>query len=289
MGQESNTTQPRRLFLVAAYDRDGHVDASLVYYVRALARFGDVIVHMDNDCADKSIKKLTPYTIHAAAKRHGEYDFGSYKRAYIWARENINPADYDFVYMANDSIYGPLCDLGGLLEKMESANWDAFGPVCNPNRDHPHIQSWFIGMRRAVFDAKWFDEFIMSVAPQPNKGAVTKLYEQGFTAMVANHGMSWGCIYTVANRGVYNKIKSLYRRGMPFMKKVAFCRHGGALGRQILYVLNHIDADARNAILENARRTWGPAYVASLLTRNPFKTIYRHIRYGLSKILTGKL
>lgn len=279
----------KRLFLFAGYDKSGHVDASLIYYIGALAHFGDVVVHMDNDCPDGSIDTLAPYTLHAAAARHGEYDFGSYKRAYIWARDNLNLGDYDFVYMANDSVYAPLHDLGAILNDMESKQWDAFGPVCNPNPDHPHIQSWFIGMRTSVFKTKWFDKFMMSVRQESDKGAITKMYEQGFTNIVAAHNKSWGCIYTVPNRGVYNKVKKLYKMGLPFMKKVAFSRHGGRLGAQILYVLNHINGDARDAILENARRTWGAAYIDWLLTRNPFRIMIRAIKYGITKARKGQL
>lgn len=279
----------KRLFLFAGYDPQGKVDSSLIYYVRALSELGDIVVHMDNDSTDDSIQHLTPYVLHAEATRHGEYDFGSYKRAYNWALCNLNMADYDFVYMVNDSVYGPLYDLGAFLHLMESRAWDAFGPVCNPNTEHPHIQSWFIGMRLSVFTSAWFDKFITSVAPQSGKGTITRLYEQGFTAAVAEHGHSWGCIYTVANRGVYNKIKYLYRHGMPFMKKVAFSRHGGRLGRQILYVLCHIPVAARDAILENARRIWGNEYIDSLLTNNPFTIMMRAIKYGLNKARKGKL
>lgn len=279
----------KRLFLFAGYDAHGHIDASVVYYVRALAQYGDVVIHMDNDCPDGSINKLTPYTIHAAAIRHGEYDFGSYKRAYIWAYENLNLNNYDFVYMVNDSVYGPLHDLGKTFSQLESTDTDAFGIVCNPNPDHPHIQSWFIGMRPSIFSSHWFHDFITSVTKQPDKGSVTQLYEQGFTALISANNKKWNCIYTIENRGIYNKIKKLYTRGMPFMKKVAFSRHGGALGRQISYVLNHIPSNAHNAILKNARRTWGDEYINWLLTNNPFKIAVRAIKYGLTKARKGRL
>ncbi|MBD5391901.1 hypothetical protein HDR66_03795 [bacterium] len=284
----SEKTNVRRLFLFAAYDAVGHVDASLVYYVRALSGFGDVVVHMDNDCADNSIDKLKPFTIHAAAARHGEYDFGSYKRAYIWACENRNLADYDYVYMVNDSVYGPLYDLTDTITELEQSCNDAFGMVCNPNRNHPHIQSWFIGMRPSVFLSNWFDEFIRSVKKLSGKGLITQVYEHGFSAAVVRDGGRWTCKWRVHNRGIYNQVKSLYRRKMPFMKKVAFSRHNGRLGRQILYVLNHIPTDGRDAILENARRTWGAAYVENLLTRNPFKIMSRTIRYFISKTKNKK-
>lgn len=286
---ERNKSRIKRLFLFAGYDARGHVDASLIYYVQALEHYGDVVLHMDSDCQDDSIQSLLPYTLHACAARHGEYDFGSYKRAYIWARDNLNLADYDFVYMANDSVYGPLYDLGQTLHKLESSQADAFGIVCNPNQDHPHIQSWFIGMRPSVFLSTWFDKFICDVKHLESKGMITQKYEHGFSKAVKDHGGRTWCLYSIKNRGIYNQIKSLYKRGMPFMKKVAFTRHNGRLGRQILYVLNHTSPDASAAILSGARETFGTQYIDSLLTRNPFKIMMRGIRYGITKARKGQL
>lgn len=275
---------PKRLFLFAGYDVGGLVDASLMHYVSALSKLGDVALYMDSDVNSDEIAKLSPYTIYADATHHGEYDFGSYKRAYMYAREARILPDYDFVYMVNDSVYGPLVDLKPILEKMESKNLDAFGLVCNPHREHPHIQSWFIGCRKSVFRADWFDAFMCSVTKLADKGQITRQYEQGFTKLLIEHNLSWGCEYIVAGRGVYNKTKKLYKSGMPFIKKAAFPRHHGALGAQIAYILNNVDSKARDAILENARRTWGNKYIDWLLIKNPIKIIYRNLQHMLRKV-----
>ena len=274
----------KRLFLFAGYDAHGVIDPSLVYYVKALSALGDVVLCMDSDCSPAELQKLSKYVLHADGTRHGEYDFGSYKRAYIWAYENLNLSDYDFVYMANDSVYGPLYPLQPALEDLESRNMDAFGMVCNPHRNHPHIQSWFIGMRPSVFNTKWFDAFIRRVRKLESKGLITREYEHGFTKAVAEHNLLWGCLLTVRNRGVYNQVRRLYRRGLPFIKKVAFIRHNGRLGRQILYVLNHINPDARRAIIAGATHTWGEEYITSLLTNNPFKIMVRSLTTAIEKI-----
>ena len=147
----------KRLFLFAGYDADGIIDDSLILYVGALSKLGDVVLCMDSDCNKSQVAKLKPFVLYAAAQRHGEYDFGSYKRAYVWARDNLDLSKYDFVYMVNDSVYGPLFPLKPYFEKMESQNTDAFGLVKNTKASHPHIQSWFIGMRKSVFLSQWFD------------------------------------------------------------------------------------------------------------------------------------
>ncbi|MDR0726523.1 MAG: hypothetical protein LBF37_00500 [Rickettsiales bacterium] len=280
--------KPRRLFLFAAYDASdpdhGIVDDSLLIYLRELNKLGDIVLYMDNDGADNELKKVAPYVLYAGANRHTEYDFGSYKRAYLWAYNNLKLSDYDWIYMVNDSMYAPIHPLQPIIEKLESSGLGVTGMVCNPNPRHPHIQSWFIGLSQKIFASDWFDKFMRSVTHQTEKGMVTRLYEQGFTKNLITRNIPWGCEYTIKNRGVYNQIKSLYKNGFPFMKKLAFGRHNGGLGKQILYVLNHVTPDVKDAILQNANHVYGAQYVSKLLTNNPIKIAYRNIRYSLYKI-----
>ena len=261
----------KRLFLFAGYDKHGTIDASLVMYVSALNKLGDVVVCMDSDCSESELKKLNKITLHAAASRHGEYDFGSYKRAYNWARENLDINKYNFVYMANDSMYGPLFDLAPYLEKLELKNLDAFGMVKNPHRTSPHIQSWFIGMRKSVFMSDWFNDLLQSVRHQENKGLVTVLYEHGFTKHLIENNMSWDALYSAPGRSIYNRVKYFYKHKMPFIKKLAFSRHNGALGRQLLYILNHTDSKIRDIILTCAERVYGAEYVSKNTNTQPIK------------------
>lgn len=274
----------KRLFLVAGYDANGIIDASLLHLVKSLFEHGDVIFVMDSDTDETELHKLLPYTIYANACRHGEYDFGSYKRAYLYARDNGILSNYEYLYMVNDSVYGPLRDIGPILSKMESFDTAAFGLVRKEHRHFPHIQSWFIGCGPDVFLSDWFDEFIMSVRQEKDKGSITLLYETGFSRLLTTHNIAYRTIWAARYRGIYNRVKHFYMHGLPFVKKVAFSRHYGAYGGQVLYILNHISPDLRNIILENAARTWGQQYIDKLLTRNPVKLIWRRIRYFFYKL-----
>lgn len=274
----------KRLFLFAGYDKDGIIDDALVHYARAVSEFGDIVLCMDSDCKASELKKVQKYCVHTIGTRHGEYDFGSYKRAYIWATENLNLSNYNFVYLINDSVYGPLYDLAPYFSKMESGTFDAFGLVKKPHHDHPHIQSWFIGLRPSIFMTDWFDNFMRNITKLKSKGLITREYEHGLSRAITAHNLTWACLYTVKNRGIYNHVKKLYRAKMPFMKRAAFNRHHGALGQQILYVLQHIPASTRDAILSSARRTYGTPYVDWLLTKNPLRIIYRRIQHATRKL-----
>lgn len=279
----------KRLFIFAGYNANNRVDAALIYYVQALSRFGDVVLYMDCDAPKSELKKLAPYTIYAGASRHREYDFGSYKRAYIWARDNLDINKYDIMYLVNDSVFGPLMDIGPTFNKMEIIDTPAFGLVGNLHHAHPHIQSWFVGLRREIFTNTWFDEFMMSVTHVPDKGSVTILYEHGLSNLITKNGLSWQCLYNMPGRSVYNRVKYMFIHGIPFIKKVAFTRHNGRLGGQLYYVMRHCDTDARNAIMNAARDTWGEKYIKHLMTRNPLRLIWRGITYAIPKIIARQI
>ena len=280
---------PKRLFLFAGYDAGGIIDDSLILYIQALSKLGDIILCMDSTCKKTEIAKIKPFVLHADAVRHGEYDFGSYKRAYIWAQNNLNLSKYEFLYMVNDSVYGPLFPLKPYLARMESFNTHAFGMVKSTKATHPHIQSWFIGMRRDIFMSEWFNTFMLSITKLESKGAITKLYEHGFTKNVVAHNGTWMCLYIAHNRDVYNKIKHYYRIKMPFMKKVAFTRHNGCLGPQISYALKRTPTNMRNAIINNAQRVYGEQHVKCVLSTGHIAAFVRGVKYGIKKALAGKL
>ena len=279
----------KRLFLFAGYDAGGIIDASMIYYIHSLSKLGDIIFVMDSDIKRNELNKIKKYCLYSVATRHNEYDFGSYKRAFVWAHKNLDLKKYDYMYMVNDSVYGPLYDIDNYLKEMESWGTDAFGLIKNPKKTHPHIQSWFIGMHKKVFNTKWFYKFIIDVKHQKSKGLITSLYEHGFTKNLILNNNTWRCMYSVPGRGIYNKIKKLYEQKMPFIKKAAFTRHDGALGQKIKYILAHIPKNLSDAIIENACRVYGKEYITGILNRNALSCFVHNIKYGFKKLITGKL
>lgn len=276
----------RRLFLFAAYDAQGIVGPSLVEYVRILSLCGDVVLVMDNEPAEGQMDSVAPYTLHCSAVRHGEYDFGSYKRAFAWAAGNSDLKDYDFVYLVNDSVYGPFRPIQNYLDRMEALQSDAFAMVLNPHRRTPHLQSWFIGLRKSIFLSGWFAEFLGGVCPLDSKEAVCVKYETGLTELLTAHGAEYDALFRFRGRTVYNRVKACWHAGMPFIKRSAFTRHGGCLGRQIHYVLSHTDeACMAAATVDDASRLLGRKEVEDLLEGTGPDMFLRYISYLSRKIL----
>lgn len=216
----------KRLFLFASYDKDKKIDDSLLYYLRSLSELGDIIFVMDNDVSVIELKKLfkIPNILHVYTSSHGEYDFGSYKRGYIWARDNKRLKNYDWLYLVNDSVYGPLYSLRPLLDNLENKGADFIGMTENHNKNIPsHIQSWFIGLSKPIFTNKLFDEFISNVSRQQSKWDIIMKYEVGLTQLLLRVGYSMQTIIC-NNFGVdivYEEPMRLLSLGVPFVKKLA--------------------------------------------------------------------
>ena len=273
----------KRLFLFAGYDHQGIIDDALIYYVSKLSMFGDIILCMDSDCDKNQIDKIKQYTVHTIAKRHGEYDFGSYKRAYQYAHDKKMLDKYDTVYLVNDSVFGPMFDLKNTIHNIEKIPQDAAGMVISKHKTHKFMESWFVRLNKKIFLSAWFNEFISNIAPQQYKHIITIKYEHGLTNVITNNGCSWAGLYEFYGRYTYNKPKKLFKIGCPFVKKASFIRHTGDCGKQIKYILTHADKSATKSILITTNRIYGEKYMNWFLTNNPIKIFLRQIKYLIQK------
>ena len=278
------STKIKHLFLVAAYDHDGIIDDALIYYMQKLKTFGDVILYMDCDAPETELSKVKPYCIYAGATRHGEYDFGSYKRAYEYARDNKILSDYDIIYLVNDSVFGPLFDMSNIIQKIDFTSTDAASLVVSKHKSHSYMESWFIRLNKNIFTSDWFDRFMSDIIVQPTKNKVSIKYEHGLSDLIHQHELSWGGVYTRHGRYTYNNPKQLFKDGCPFIKKACFTRHNGSFGGEIKYILKHAVPKATESIMITANRVYGKKYMQQFLTCNPIKILGRKLVYIITKI-----
>ncbi len=229
----------KRLFLFAAYDKQGIIDDTLLHYVRCLAEYGDVIFWMDNTAANAELNKLNqiPNVLHKVAERHGEYDFGSYKRGYLWAYKKKILKKYDWVYLVNDSVYGPLFDIRNILEDLESRNVDLTGMIDFTNKFTPiQVQSWFVGLSARVANSDFIRNFMAQVRSQTDKQLIVLKYEVGLSQVVLRHGYKMST-YISGETGdgqhrVYDAPLEMLKLGLPFIKKQGLAN---LFGMQYLY------------------------------------------------------
>src|SRR5574344_1215747 len=96
-----------RIAIFAHFDKDNIIDDYVVYFLKALKSVSDKIIFVSaNDLSDFEIKKVDNICEKIISEKHDEYDFGSYKRGFLYLLENnIEP---DELIFANDSCFGPI-------------------------------------------------------------------------------------------------------------------------------------------------------------------------------------
>ena len=215
----------KRLFIFAGYYKFQSVDYTLLYYLNSLSALGDIVFNMDNDLPDNELAKITaiPNMLSAAAHRHGEYDFGSYKRGYVWARDNKILDKYDWVYLVNDSVFGPFVPLEPLIEKMENSGADFTGMLRQifTHLDNT-IHSWFAGLSKSIVNSDFFNDFICNVHNYSNKYDVIVRCELRLNHLITARGYKTFAVFdnTVDNWVYCNPVK-LLEYDFPFLKKSA--------------------------------------------------------------------
>ena len=234
-----SVADPKRLFLFAGFDKDNIIDDTVVYYVNALSKLGDVVFVVDNDLPKSELKKISkiPHVLYVGAGRHGEYDFGSYKRGYLWAKKILKK--YDWLYFANDSVYGPLNDLKPILDKLEHSGADLVGMTANRDNYTPlHVQSWFAGFNKKVFNSTFFDSFMKKIARIPHKTSLVLKYEVGLSSLIMRHGFKMHVVVDANNNKIYEDPRYMLVSGVPFIKKTAVARL-----RKLYFLYPHLDDD----------------------------------------------
>lgn len=244
----------QRLFLFAGYDKDGVIDDTLLWYLDALSKLGDIVLVMDCDVVDTSKLNDIKNLLHFQIARHGEYDFGSYKRAYMWAHDNKILDQYEWVYLVNDSVYGPLFDLEPELKELESRGVDLTGMIdYSDNYTPKHIQSWFVGMSNRVANSDMIYEFMQSIRQRGKKSEIICKYEVGLSRTILQNGFKMSALFSQNGyhyHSVYDTPKIVLENFVPFVKKQGLCNIGGNV-----YLLPYTTDQFNDMIFAHAKRT----------------------------------
>ena len=218
----------KRLAIFAGYDKDNIIDDYVVYYIKELKKIADIIYVSDCDMLDSELEKISPYCIHIINGKHCEYDFGSYKRGFWYARVTKLIFNYDYLLFCNDSVYGPFYDLKKIVESMEKKDLDAWS-MFDCFFDHinvEHLQSYFIEMKKNIFLSEKFTYFMYLVTKENSKDNVLMKYEMGLTMLFKDNNYKIGgyfdssSIETDGDTNLpFHKAEELIKKGFPFFKR----------------------------------------------------------------------
>lgn len=189
-----------RIAVFAHYSEHNTIENFVLYYLKELSKVTDKIIFVsDNDLDDTELEKIKPLVAHFICQKHGEYDFGSYKRGYLYAYEQGLLNKCDELIFANDSCYAPLYPFENMFSVMSPKPLDFWGVTSNQIgyyvvdnelvlKEIKHIQSYFIVFKPSVFNSELFLNFIKSIKHEDYKKLIIAKYEVGMTKMLEDNG-----------------------------------------------------------------------------------------------------
>lgn len=124
------------------------------------------------------------------ARRHRAYDFGSYQLGLLELERGGWLSEATHVLLCNDSVIGPLFDMGDLLSKMVKEPAPVWG-LTESYLYFPHLQSYFLLMNITVASHSMVRKFFAEVVPQSSRHDVIQAYELGFSRLIKNLNLSW--------------------------------------------------------------------------------------------------
>jgi len=225
----------KRVAVFVHYDSHNSIQDYVVYYVKELQKVAENIVFVsDCELSETELSKIAPYVVHSIAYHHGEYDFGSYKRGYQWAKENGLLEHCEELIFANDSCYAPLFPFDDMFSQMSPKNVDFWGATANPKgigikdgkaveNDEIHVQSYFVVFKPQVFNSDIFNNFINSVKKENTKGEIIANYEVGMTKLLAENGFRWDVYCELSKKitasHIYAYKELITKNKSPFLKR----------------------------------------------------------------------
>jgi lipopolysaccharide biosynthesis protein len=221
----------KKIAIYAHYDKKNIIDDYVLYSISELKKICEEIIFVS--CSNLSKEELDKLDCIKIVEPHSEYDFGSYKRGFLYAKSHKMLENCSELVFMNDSCYGPFKPLDKIFNLMQENSCDfwgltknkyAFKIIKNRTKDCyiPHIQSYFFVLRPQVFNSKVFENFISSVKHEDNKNTVIEKYEIGLTPELESAGFV--CDYAIKDFYKYNnptvyKWRKLYEKSdFPFIK-----------------------------------------------------------------------
>ena len=152
------------LCIFAAYDARSEVQPYVYHLLAELqVQLSAHVVYVttSKELSDADKAKLDDKGISVVHRENLGYDFGSYYTGFESLKSKI--ATFDYIYHANDSVFGPFASIADVVTKMQSSPYDVWGMTDSWEYKY-HVQSYFICFNKAAHAklAEFWDGFTFS-------------------------------------------------------------------------------------------------------------------------------
>ena len=277
-----------RLAIFASYDKKGIVHDYLITYLKELKQVADKIIFIaDNYTNDEEKQKLKKLVDFCDFTPHGEYDFGSYKRGYIYAENHGLLEQADELILCNDSCFC-ISSFIPVFETMDKKKCDFWGMSANKT-PIPHLQSYFLVFKKNVFRHREFANWIKNVARKDNVDSVIKDYEVPLTSFLEDIGFKSDAFIKHQEK-INPTIKplTLLKQNFPFIKRKIFSEREASNEsvRKVLAILNMQSKISYDNICNYYKTMWSKFF--PIILPRDFEALVRFL-YQKKITKSGKL
>ena len=278
----------KRLCFFAFYHADGIVADHVMLYLCALRQAGfDVVVSSTAEMPPEEQAKLAAECALLVMRANTGLDFGGWIEAVM----RFFPIEAELLLFTNDSVYAPVGDLPGFIDRLTAVPADFYGAIESFEFDR-HLQSWFLLFRPSAYRSPVFLDLLARPIPaEMTKLDIIETYEVGLTRKLESGGLTYHAAYSpprqslIGRGGHLNAAHTLWREliergGIPFLKAQLLLHNpfGTANLEKWPEVVGRISPSLRDAIAADLarRRSAGGAgapirWRDTLTARNPFR------------------
>ncbi len=174
--------------LFVHFDARGVVRPYVFQYLNALRDTGMSVLFVSNSgrLVPESLERLKSICDGIIIRRNVGYDFSAIREGL--RHFGLPRANTDLVLILNDSVYGPLHSLDGLIDRIDLQKADLWGATESWQARY-HLQSYCLAAGRVALTHPAWTEFWRNVRPVGSKAWVIRRYEIGLTQKLIQGGL----------------------------------------------------------------------------------------------------
>lgn len=175
------------------YDRRGVLHDFVEFQLTKLVENGFRIIFVSNSpkLAQDAVERLIPLCATIVRRRNVGYDFGAYKEGIALIPDVTK---LDALILANDSVYGPLQELSGVIASMDPDVADIWS-ITDSWSFSFHLQSYFLLIHKKALAHPQFEKFWSELKYLQTKDWIVQIYEVGFTRQLRRAGLRCRAAY----------------------------------------------------------------------------------------------
>lgn len=178
--------QEKQLCIFASHTFSPQLPEYIYYWLEEVRKAGIGIVFISTaKLARKDLEKLSGFSLAVIERENKGTDFGSW--CSVIRNMELNE-DLDFLYLCNDSVFGPFLPFSVLHSKFQEASEPVMGITDSYQGVAYHIQSYFVGLKKEVLRSKVWSDFWQNLSIFSERQKIIEHYEIGFSIALKKAG-----------------------------------------------------------------------------------------------------